>query len=57
VAHHRLARAGWPAEPDPDLLWLKPHLARLRSKLEAVGGPRIVAVRSVGYRIEADEPA
>ena len=49
--------AGWPAEPDPDLLWLKPHLARLRSKLEAVGGPRIVAVRSVGYRIEADEPA
>ena len=57
VAHHRLARAGWPAEPDPDLLWLKPHLARLRSKLEAVGGPRIVAVRSVGYRIEADEAA
>ena len=48
---------GWPAEPDPDLLWLKPHLARLRSKLEAVGGPRIVAVRSVGYRIEADERA
>jgi two-component system KDP operon response regulator KdpE len=57
VPHHRLARAGWPAEPDPDLLWLKPHLARLRSKLEAVGGPRIVAVRSVGYRIEADESA
>lgn len=57
VAHHRLARAGWPAEPDPDLLWLKPHLARLRGKLEAAGGPRIVAVRSVGYRIEADEPA
>ena len=27
------------------------------SKLEAVGGPRIVAVRGVGYRIEADEPA
>ncbi len=57
VPHHRLARAGWPAEPDPDLLWLKPHLARLRSKLEAVSGPRIVAVRSVGYRIEADERA
>ena len=57
VPHHRLARAGWPAEPDPDLLWLKPNLARLRSKLEAVGGPRIVAVRSVGYRIEADERA
>jgi DNA-binding response OmpR family regulator len=53
VPHHRLARAGWPAEPDPDLLWLKPHLARLRSKVRQAGGPAIVAVRSVGYRIEA----
>jgi DNA-binding response OmpR family regulator len=53
VPHHRLARAGWPAEPDPDLLWLKPHLARLRSKVRRAGGPSIVAVRSVGYRIEA----
>ena len=55
VPHHLLARAGWPAETDPDLLWLKPHLARLRSKVEGVGGPRIVAVRGVGYRIDADE--
>ena len=53
VPHHRLARAGWPGEPDPDLLWLKPHLARLRSKVRQAGGPAIVAVRSVGYRIEA----
>ncbi len=53
VAHHRLARAGWPAEPDPDLLWLKPHLARLRAKVQAAGGPEIVAVRGVGYRIMA----
>jgi DNA-binding response OmpR family regulator len=53
VPHFALARAGWPSEPDPDLLWLKPHLARLRSKVEAVGGPRVVAVRGVGYRIEA----
>lgn len=52
VPHLRLARAGWPAESDPDLLWLKPHLARLRSKLDAVGGPAIVAVRGVGYRVE-----
>ena len=35
VPHHQLARAGWPAETDPDVLWLKPHLARLRSKVEA----------------------
>jgi len=52
VPHLLLARAGWPAEVDPDLLWLKPHLARLRSKVAAAGGPAIVAVRGVGYRIE-----
>jgi DNA-binding response OmpR family regulator len=52
VPHLRLARAGWPAEADPDLLWLKPHLARLRSKLVEAGGPHIDAVRGVGYRIE-----
>ncbi len=54
VPHLQLARAGWPAETDPDLLWLKPHLARLRSKVEAAGGPEILAVRGVGYRIEVD---
>src|SRR3954447_751645 len=51
VPHHLLARAGWPAETDPDLLWLKPHLARLRAKVEGAGGPQIMAVRGVGYRI------
>ena len=53
VLHLRLARAGWPAEPDPDLLWLKPHLARLRAKLQPASGPAIVVVRGVGYRLEA----
>ncbi|MGZ8502269.1 MAG: response regulator transcription factor [Candidatus Limnocylindrales bacterium] len=53
VPHHRLVRAGWPTEADPDLLWLKPHIARLRAKVQAAGGPAVVAVRSVGYRIEA----
>jgi DNA-binding response OmpR family regulator len=53
VPHLRLARAGWPADADPDLLWLKPHLARLRAKLDALGGPSIVAVRGVGYRLES----
>ncbi|MEO5918631.1 MAG: winged helix-turn-helix domain-containing protein, partial [Candidatus Limnocylindrales bacterium] len=56
VPHLRLARAGWPAEADPDLLWLKPHLARLRSKLDAAGGPAVVAVRGVGYRVESASP-
>ena len=55
VPHLQLARAGWPAESDPDLLWLKPHLARLRAKVEEAGGPRVVAVRGVGYRIVVDE--
>ena len=54
VPHLQLARAGWPAETDPDLLWLKPHLARLRAKVEQAGGPRVVAVRGVGYRIVVD---
>jgi two-component system KDP operon response regulator KdpE len=53
VPHLQLARAGWPAEADPDLLWLKPHLARLRAKVDAAGGPGILAVRGVGYRIAA----
>ena len=51
VPHLQLARAGWPAETDPDLLWLKPHLARLRGKVQEAGGPQVVAVRGVGYRI------
>jgi len=54
VPHLRLVRAGWPAEADPDLLWLKPHVARLRRKAEAAGGPPILAVRGVGYRVDAD---
>ena len=57
VPHHLLARSGWPAETDPDLLWLKPHLARLRAKVEGAGGPAIVAVRGVGYRIDAEGDA
>jgi DNA-binding response OmpR family regulator len=52
VPHLRLVRAGWPAEADPDLLWLKPHVARLRRKVESAGGPRILAVRGVGYRLD-----
>jgi DNA-binding response OmpR family regulator len=51
VPHLRLVRAGWPAEGDPDPLWLKPHLARLRRKVDEAGGPAIVAIRGVGYRL------
>jgi DNA-binding response OmpR family regulator len=43
---------GWPGTPDPDPLWLKPHVARLREKLRAAGAPTPEAVRGVGYRLE-----
>jgi DNA-binding response OmpR family regulator len=52
VPHLQLVRAGWPSEADPDLLWLKPHIARLRSKLGAEDGPKLIPVRGVGYRLE-----
>jgi len=57
VPHQRLARAGWPMEADPDLLWLKPHLAHLRAKLARAGGPGIEALRGVGYRLAAGQAA
>lgn len=55
VSHFQLARAGWPTEADPDLLWLKPHVTRLRAKVAAAGGPGILAVRGVGYRLVTED--
>jgi two-component system KDP operon response regulator KdpE len=54
VTHPRLLAAGWPGELDPDPQWLKPHLARLRGKLEAAGGPLPASVRGVGYRLDEE---
>ena len=51
VDRRALLRAGWPEERDPDPEWLKAHLARLRSKLEAAGAPLPVNVRGVGYSL------
>ncbi len=51
VDRRTLLRAGWPEERDPDPEWLKAHLARLRSKLQEKGGPDLVNVRGVGYRL------
>jgi DNA-binding response OmpR family regulator len=53
VTHDRLLAAGWPDEREPDPQWLKPHLARLRAKLEAAGAPLPASVRGVGYRLDA----
>jgi DNA-binding response OmpR family regulator len=52
VSHSALLSAGWPGEPNPDPQWLKPHLARLRSKLGESGAPVPASVRGVGYRLE-----
>jgi DNA-binding response OmpR family regulator len=52
VPHADLLASGWPDVPDPDPLWLKPHLARLRDKLHAARAPVPTAVRAVGYRLE-----
>jgi two-component system KDP operon response regulator KdpE len=51
VTHNELLAAGWRGEPNPDPLWVKPHLARLRSKLRAAGAAIPTPVRSVGYRL------
>lgn len=51
VDRKALLRAGWPEERDPDPEWLKAHLARLRSKLEASGAPVPANVRGVGYKL------
>ncbi len=57
VSHDRLLAAGWPSEQDPDPQWLKPHLARLRAKLEAAAAPLPTSVRGVGYRLEEADQA
>ena len=51
IDRRALLRAGWPDERDPDPEWLKAHLARLRSKLEAAGAPVPANVRGVGYKL------
>jgi DNA-binding response OmpR family regulator len=57
VERRELLLYAWHGVPDPDPLWLKPHVARLRDKLRAAGAPAPAAVRGVGYRIEETETA
>jgi two-component system KDP operon response regulator KdpE len=56
VPHAELLAAGWPDEPDPDPLWVKPHLARLRAKLRDAGAAVPTPVRAVGYRLTEPQP-
>jgi two-component system, OmpR family, KDP operon response regulator KdpE len=57
VTHAELLRAGWRGEPDPDPLWIKPHLARLRSKLREADAAVPTPVRALGYRLIEPTPA
>ncbi|MGI8999995.1 MAG: response regulator transcription factor [Candidatus Limnocylindria bacterium] len=57
VTHAELLAAGWPGEPDPDPLWTKPHVARLRAKLRETGAALPTPVRSVGYRLIEQRPS
>ena len=57
VTHEELLQVGWRGEPDPDPLWIKPHLARLRSKLRDAGAALPTPVRSLGYRLIEPSPA
>ena len=56
VPHAELLAAGWPGEPDPDPLWVKPHLARLRTKLRAAGAAEPTPIRAIGYRLIEPQP-
>ncbi|MGH2446314.1 MAG: response regulator transcription factor [Candidatus Limnocylindria bacterium] len=51
VTHEELLHVGWPGEPDPDPLWLKPHFSRLRAKLRTAGATLPIPVRALGYRL------
>jgi two-component system KDP operon response regulator KdpE len=57
VTHEELLRAGWRGEPQPDPLWIKPHLARLRAKLREVNAAVPTPVRALGYRLIEPSPA
>jgi DNA-binding response OmpR family regulator len=52
VDRRDLLAYAWPGTDDPDPLWLKPHMARLRAKLLGVGAPLPIPVRGVGYRLD-----
>jgi DNA-binding response OmpR family regulator len=52
VERRDLLAYAWPGVHDPDPLWLKPHMARLRQKLIVAGAPVPIPVRGIGYRLE-----
>jgi len=57
VRRERLLRDVWGDDYFGDTRTLDTHIAWLRKKIEASGDVRIVAVRGIGYRLDAHPPA
>ena len=57
VRRERLLREVWGNDYFGDTRTLDTHIAWLRKKIEDPGDVRIVAVRGIGYRLDANLPA
>jgi len=57
VRRERLLRDVWGDDYFGDTRTLDTHIAWLRKKIESTGDVRIVAVRGIGYRLDAHPPA
>lgn len=51
-SRERILSHAWGADADPMTNVVDVYMARLRKKLSALGAPRLVTVRGVGYRLE-----
>lgn len=51
-SRERILSAAWGADADPMTNVVDVYIARLRKKLDGMGGPKITTVRGIGYRIE-----
>jgi DNA-binding response OmpR family regulator len=55
VTYEQLAEAVWAVATGPDSNSLEVHISRIRQKLEAGGGPRLIqTVRGIGYRFNPE---
>lgn len=51
-SRERILSAAWGADADPMTNVVDVYIGRLRKKLDQTGGPKIITVRGIGYRIE-----
>ena len=50
-SRERILSAAWGADADPMTNVVDVYIARLRKKLDQMGGPKITTVRGIGYRM------